>query len=63
MTHEQLRDYLLSDKDEVELTDELIENLVKEKKWSTVESLKEMAEMGAKWNTARNTIVFPTEFF
>lgn len=47
-----------SGKDEVELTSELIEKLVSEKKWSDVESLKEMADMGAKWNLIRNTIVF-----
>ena len=48
---------------EVELTDELINQLVKEKKWGDVKSLKEMAEMGGKWNIVRNSVVFPTEFF
>jgi hypothetical protein len=47
-----------SGKDEVELTNELIEKLVSEKKWGDFESLKEMADMGAKWNVVRNTIVF-----
>lgn len=44
-------------KHEVELTDELILNLVKEKKWGDVESLKEMRKMGAKWNIKNNSIV------
>ena len=42
---------------EIELTDELIHKLVKEGKWSSVESLKEMRSMGAKWNTKRNSCV------
>ena len=49
-------------KDEVELTDELINQLVKEKKWGDVQSLKQMREMGAKWNVVRNSVVYPTEF-
>ena len=44
-------------KHEVELTDELILKLVKEKKWGDVESLKEMRKMGAKWNIKNNSIV------
>jgi len=48
-------------KHEVELTDKLITKLVKEKKWSNVESLKEMREKGGKWNTKRDSVVFPTE--
>jgi hypothetical protein len=44
-------------KHEVELTEELILELVKEKKWGDVESLKEMRKMGAKWNTKNNSIV------
>jgi hypothetical protein len=44
-------------KHEVELTDELILELVKEKKWGDVESLNEMRKMGAKWNTKNNSIV------
>tara|TARA_R110000803_G_scaffold181557_1_gene243966 strand:+ start:47 stop:232 length:186 start_codon:yes stop_codon:yes gene_type:complete len=52
-----------SGKDEVELTSELIEKLVKEKKWSDVESLKEMADEGAKWNIVRNSVVHTAEIF
>ena len=48
---------LFNGKSEVELTDELIKKLVDEKKWGSVESLKAMAKMGAKWNIRRNSIV------
>jgi hypothetical protein len=47
---------------QVELTDELIEQLVKDEKWGDVKSLKEMRDLGGKWNTKRNSIMFPTEF-
>ena len=43
--------------DEVELTDELICELVKQKKWSSVESLIKMREMGATWNIETNRLV------
>ena len=43
--------------DEVELTDELIYELVKQKKWGSVESLIEMREMGATWNIETNRLV------
>lgn len=46
---------------QVELTDDLIEKLVNEKKWRDKESLIEMREMGAKWSLKRNTLIFPTE--
>lgn len=49
---------LHSGKYEVHLTDELITQLVKEKKWKDEKSLKEMRELGAKWNTKRNSLVF-----
>lgn len=52
-----------SGKNEIKLTNELIEQIVKEKKWGNVKSLKEMADMGAKWNVKRNIVVFPAEFF
>ena len=48
---------LFSGDNEVELTDELITKLVKEGKWSDVESLKELREMGAKWNIVRNSLI------
>jgi hypothetical protein len=46
---------------EIELTDELIEQIVKDKKWGNVDSLKQLREMGAKWNTERNSVVFSFE--
>ena len=61
MKKKDLQDFY-SGKNEVELTDELIEQLVKDKKWSDVESLKEMRDEAAKWNTVRNSVVYPTEF-
>jgi hypothetical protein len=62
MTDEELRDFLLGN-DEVELTENLIIQLVADQKWSSVESLKEMAEMGCTWNIKRDSIVFPADFF
>jgi len=47
---------------EVELTDDLIEKLVNEKKWRDKESLIEMRKMGAKWNLKRNSVIY-TELF
>ena len=61
MTNKEMQDLFL-DKNKVELTDELIEQLVKDDKWSDEESLKEMRDMGGKWHTKRNSVVFPTEF-
>jgi len=52
-----------SGKNEIDLTDELIEQIVKDNKWGDVKSLKELSDMGAKWNTVRNSVVFPAEFF
>lgn len=52
-----VKDLFLS-KNEVALTDELIEKLVQEKKWGDAESLKRLAKSGAKWNTVRNSVVF-----
>ena len=52
-----------SGKDEIELTDKLIYKLVKQKKWGSVEHLKELRDQGAKWNKKRNSIVFDIEFF
>lgn len=62
MNEQEMKDYYLGN-DEVELTEELIVKLVKEKKWGDVESLKEMQVMEAKWNVIRDSVVFPTEFF
>lgn len=55
-TEKEVIDFFIQ-KHEIELTDELILELVKEKKWGDVESLKEMRKMGAKWNTINNSIV------
>jgi len=62
MNKKQMID-LFSGKNEVELTDELMKKIVKEKKWSDLKSLKEMKQIGAKWNIKRNSLIFPTEFF
>ena len=62
MNKQEIKDYY-SGKDEVELTEELIIKLVKEKKWKDINSLTEMKKIGAKWNIKRNSVVFPTDFF
>ena len=56
MTEQDIKD-LFSGNNEVELTDELIEKLVKEGKWADVKSLKELREKGAKWNIVRNSLI------
>ena len=56
MNEKEVIDFF-TQKHEIELTDELILELVKEKKWGDVESLKEMRKMGAKWNIKNNSIV------
>jgi len=43
---------------ELELTEELMKEIVEQKKWSTIESLRQLKEMGAKWNVERNSLVF-----
>jgi len=60
MTNKEKLDFT-SGKHEVELTDDLINQIVKEKKWGDVKSLEEMKEIGAKWNTERNSVVFTEE--
>ena len=62
MNKKEFLDFL-SEKNQLELTDELIKKLVTENKWKDEKSLKELADMGAKWNTIRNSVVFPPEFF
>ena len=59
-----MADYF-SGKDEVELTDEFIKKLVSENKWGDgdIKALTEMRDKGGKWNTKRNSIVFPVEYF
>ena len=56
MTEQDIKD-LFSGNNEVELTDKLIEKLVKEGKWADVKSLKELREKGAKWNIVRNSLI------
>ena len=51
------KDESLDAKYEVELTDELIKELVKKKKWGDERSLKEYAKIGAKWNLKRNSLI------
>jgi len=61
MKDKEMQDFY-SGKNEVELTNELIEQLVKDEKWGDTKSLKEMRDMGARWNIERNSVVFPAEF-
>jgi hypothetical protein len=49
--------YILSKNDELELTDQLIFQLVQENKWGSIESLKKLAIMGFKWNSKLNSCV------
>lgn len=63
MDNNELNEFL-SEKDEIDLTDELIKELVANKKWDDEESLKSMRDSGAKWNTKRESVVFtPDEDF
>lgn len=62
MNEETIKDFY-SGKNEIALTEQVIEQIVKDKKWGDVESLKELSDMGAKWNTVRNSVVFPAKFF
>jgi hypothetical protein len=48
----------LSGKNEVELTNELIEKIVKDGFWSDVQSLKEIRdEENVKWNLEKNSLI------
>lgn len=47
--------------DEVELTDELIKEIVKNKLWGDEKSLKELRDEGGKWNKLRCSVTFPAE--
>ena len=47
--------------DEVELTDELIKDIVHNGLWGDEESLKELRKDGGKWNTLRHSVTFPAE--
>ena len=59
MSEEELRYY--SGVDEVELTNELITELVKSNLWGDEESLKNLRSEGGKWNTKRHSVTFPPE--
>ena len=48
---------LHSGKDEIEITEELIQKLIEEKKWKDPNSLRHFAKMGAKWNIERNSVI------
>jgi len=58
----KLKDFFTG-KDEIELTDELIDIIIKEKKWGDKEFLIELREQGAKWNIKTNSLVMDIEFF
>lgn len=58
MNAEELKRFI-SGSDEVELTDELIKDIVQRKKWGDEESLKEWRERGAMWNIKRDSLVLP----
>jgi hypothetical protein len=47
--------------DEVELTDELIKDIVHNGLWGDEESLKKLRDEGGKWNTLRCSVTFPSE--
>ena len=59
---EKAREDFYLGNNEVELTNELIKKLVKEKKWGDEKSLKEMRDMGAKWNVLKNVVVITEQF-
>lgn len=48
---------IFTDKYNVELTEELMRELVEKYLWDDIDSLREMKCMGAKWNTKRNSII------
>jgi hypothetical protein len=52
---------IFSGVDEVELTDEIIDQIVKETKWK-YEDLKQFQKDGATWNTKRKSIFLPDEY-
>tara|TARA_R110000772_G_scaffold212359_1_gene322889 strand:- start:128 stop:316 length:189 start_codon:yes stop_codon:yes gene_type:complete len=56
---EQLRYY--SGVDEVELTNEVIEEILKLNLWGNRKSLEMLRDEGGKWNTRRHSVTFPPE--
>lgn len=47
--------------DEVELTEELIKEIVSKGLWGDEESLRELRNEGGKWNTVRHSVTFPPQ--
>lgn len=56
---ESLRYY--SGVDEIELTEEVIKEVVSNGLWGNEKSLRELRDEGGKWNTVRNSVTFPPE--
>jgi len=56
-------DSIFSGKYEVEITEELIKELVNNDLWDDEDSLRAFRKDGAKWNTKRKSIVYPANFF
>lgn len=53
---------MFSGVDEVELTDEIINQILKDIKWLKYKDLKELQKNGATWNTKRKSIFLPDEY-
>ena len=58
-----MNDVIFDESNEVELSNEKIKEIVNNGLWVDVKSLTSFANMGAKWNIKRNSIVFPEETF
>mgnify|MGYP006928199727 CR=1 FL=1 len=64
MTKEEQQAYDIryySGVDEVELTEDVIDGIIKMNLWGDKESLRELREEGGKWNTLRHSVTFPAE--
>lgn len=48
---------------EVELTDEVIDHIIEKNLWEDKESLINLRDCGAKWNTKRNSIIMDMDYF
>lgn len=48
---------------EVELTDEVIDHIIEKNLWEDKESLINLRDYGAKWNTKRNSIIMDMDYF
>lgn len=47
----------------VDITEDLIIELINQKKWGNPESLREFGKKGWKWNLTKNSLVSPPEAF